>query len=145
MKILPFLQDSTEWHAWRSRPDARNASEASIIMGCSPYMTREELIKKKALGIEKEHSDYAKNVLFPEGHRIEAAVRPIICEQIGDDLYPVCGESDDGYLSASFDGLTMDHSTVWECKSWNREKFARLAQGYIPDGVMWGWIRKGDE
>jgi hypothetical protein len=58
-------------------------------------------------------------VLFNNGHRFEALARPIGEQIIGEDLYPVVGSN--GKLSASFDGITLDESIIFEHKSLNEE------------------------
>lgn len=55
--------------------------------------------------------------IFDAGHNNEAQSRPLAEEILGESLFPVVGTLGD--LSASFDGITFDDSTVWECKSLN--------------------------
>lgn len=52
MKILNVQQGSAAWLALRATH--RPASEAPIMMGVSTYMTRSELIKRRATGITPE-------------------------------------------------------------------------------------------
>ena len=116
MKILDLVQGSPEWLAYRAT--ARNASDASAMLGLSKHKTRNLLIQERATGISQEPSA-AMQALFSRGHAAEAAARPKAEEVIGEDLYPVTATSGDGYLSASFDGITMDEGIVWECKLYN--------------------------
>jgi putative phage-type endonuclease len=118
MKILPAIsQGSVDWHMHRAT--ARNASEAPAVMGFSKYKTRSELLHEKATGV-KQSIDASTQRRFDDGHRAEAAARPAIEAMIGGDLYPVTATSDDGYLSASFDGITICESTIWENKLFNQ-------------------------
>lgn len=111
-------QGSPEWLALRAQ--YFTASEAPAMMGCSPYMTRTELLHQKHTGLVPEVASGTQRI-FDKGHAAEAAARPLAEAMIGDDLYPVTGsvEVDGLPLLASFDGLTMDGGTVWEHKLWS--------------------------
>ena len=137
MKTLNLTPGSADWHAHRNRPNARNASEASAVMGCSPYVTRAELIRRKATGITPD-VDAATQGRFDDGHRAEELARPHAEALAGCDLYAVTGLSDaDERLSASFDGLSMDETIVWENKLTNAGKAADLADGHLPEADYW--------
>ena len=112
MKFHDFPQGSDAWH--QHRATHFNASDAPAMMGCSPYMTRTELMARMKTGISAD-VDASTQRRFDDGHRFEALARPLAEEIIGDDLYPVTGSR--GKLSASFDGLTLDNSTAFEHKT----------------------------
>lgn len=139
MKIKSLIQGTPEWH--RHRATSRNASDASAVMGCSPYKTRAQLLDERATGIVPE-VDAATQKRFDRGHAIEEAARPVAETMIGDDLYPIIGTDDDGYLSASFDGLTMDGKTAWECKTFNSSKAEEIAIGDIPKADFWQCVQQ---
>lgn len=124
MKTISFSQGSPEWHAHRA--NHFNASDAPAMLGCSPYTGRQELLRRVALGAEKE-IDAATQRIFDNGHKYEALARPIAEQIIGEDLFPVTGT--EGKLSASFDGLTMMHDTAFEHKSLNIELRQVMAEG----------------
>ena len=88
------------------------------MLGCSPYMTRTQLLHKLHTGLTQEH-DAATEQRFADGHRFEALARPVAEEIIGTDLYPCTGT--EGELSASFDGLSMDESVAFEHKTLSAE------------------------
>lgn len=119
MQVHDLIQGSDAWHAYRSQCD--NASDAPAMMGESPYTSRSELIKQYATGISKEISA-STQTLFDNGHRFERLARGIAEELVGEKLYPVTGSL--GKLSASFDGLTMDHSIAYEHKTLNKDILA---------------------
>ena len=125
-------QGSPEWHSLRASYFC--ASEAAAMLGLSDKMTRNELLRMKATGTEKEYSDFTLR-LFEKGHQAEAATRPIIEEKIGEDLYPVTGSREiDGLpLLASFDGITMEDTLIWENKIWNESLSQRVINEDIPD------------
>lgn len=109
------IQGTQEWEELR-----RNyfpASDAPAMLGVSTNKTRSKLLEEYATGINPEVTAETQ-ARFDRGHRIEALARPWIEEEIGEDLYPVVGT--EGRYLASFDGITMDEETVWECKTLNK-------------------------
>lgn len=131
MKTLNLTQNTPEWHAYRR--NARNASDAPAMLGCSTYKTRSDLLRQRATGIEPEVTP-EQQARFDEGHRIEALARPLAEAIIGEELFPVSGVSDDDYLSASLDGTTLLGDLLWEHKSLNNDLRAVLpSDGTIGD------------
>lgn len=118
MTLHDVQQGSPEWLALRR--NHFTASEAPAMMGESPYMTRSELLRQKATGIEPEITPDQQR-RFAAGHAAEAAYRPLAEDIIGEELYPVTGsvEIDGLNLLASFDGLTMDDRICFEHKLWH--------------------------
>ena len=114
MQTVKLIQGSEQWHAHRAQH--WNASDAPAAMGCSPYMTRTELLRRLHTGISPE-VDPATQRRFDDGHRFEALARPLAEEIIGEELYPVTGV--EGRYSASFDGLTMLEDVAFEHKTLN--------------------------
>jgi len=127
-----LVQGSSEWQ--QHRISHFNASEAAAMMGVSSYMKRDELLRVKSTGV---HAEVTANEQqrFDEGHRLEAAARPIAESIIGQELFsPTMSDTVDGLkLSASYDGLTMDETTTWECKTLNQKLKDSLTDGVIPD------------
>jgi len=121
MKILNLTQGTEEWH--RVRANRFTASEAPVMMGVSKYQKRTALLGQKATGLIPEVSEPQQRI-FDSGHAAEAAARPIAEKIIGEDLYPVTCEDDEGRLLASMDGLTMLEDVGFEHKLWN-EKLAK--------------------
>ncbi len=142
MRTISLIQGTPEWHAHRAK--SRNASEASIIMGASTKTTRAELLRMKATGNAKEYSSWVENVLFANGHKIEAAMRPHIEKShFSDELYPISASSDDGYYSASFDGHdSFGSEESWECKQWNEAKATYVTKGEIPPEDFWQVVQQ---
>jgi putative phage-type endonuclease len=139
MKTLNLAQGSPAWLAHRRT--TRNASEAPAMMGASPYMTRAELIRQRATGIERD-VDGATQARFDRGHEVEPALRSLAESILGEDLFPVTGVSDDGYLSASFDGITLTEDTILEAKQWNEAKAAMIREGLIPPQDRWQIVQQ---
>ena len=124
MKTLQLIQGTPEWHAHRATHF--NASDAPAMLGLSPYKSRSQILQEVATGIVPE-IDAATQKRFDDGHRFESLARSIAEQIIGEDLYAVVGE--EGKLSASFDGLTMDESIAFEHKSLNDELRACIKDG----------------
>lgn len=131
MRILDLIPGSEEWIAAGLK--YHRASEAPMMMGVSRHVRRNELLAAHALGQEREFSDWVRKHLLDKGHEIEAQARAIVEARIGEDLYPVVGLSDCGKYMASFDGLTIDGTQGWECKSWNQDLVAQLGRGELAD------------
>lgn len=135
MKIVNLKQGSPEWHAHRA--EHFNASDAPAMMGAGKFETRNELIHRLATGETKDVSPELQR-RFDDGHTTEAQARPIIEEQIGEELFPVVGVSDEHpRLSASFDGVTDDFETGFEHKRWNEELAEQVRTGAIADNLAY--------
>jgi putative phage-type endonuclease len=130
MKIIELTQGSPEWHAHRAQHF--NASDAPAMMSCSPYTTRSELLRRMATGYTPEVSA-GTQALYDSGHRFEALARPLAETLIGEELFPVVGS--EGRLSASFDGLTLSDTTIWEHKRLNQSLRAAMPADGIGDGA----------
>ncbi len=114
MITVDMIQGTPEWHAHRA--EHLNASEAPVMLGEFPTISRAELLKVRATGVAQEISWFLQKI-FDDGHRFEALARPLAEDLIGQDLYPCIGKS--GSLSASFDGLTLLEDIVFEHKTLN--------------------------
>lgn len=140
MRTLTLLQGSPEWLAHRRT--TRNASDASVMMGASPSISRRELVRLRAVGLEREHSDYVQKYILDRGHAVEPALRAYAEALIGQDLYPVTGVSEDGFIGASFDGVSLDDSIIFEAKQPSSEKFDCIEHGEIPPADFWQVVQQ---
>lgn len=126
-----LVQGEPAWHAFRA--DHFGASEASAILGLSPYKTRDELLHEKATGLTKE-VNAATQRIFDNGHEVEALALPIVEQTIGTELYPVTMSY--GKLSASCDGLDYHKKIAWENKQFNKAHFEQVKNGELPE-IHW--------
>ena len=130
-----LVQGSPEWHKFRADHDT--ASEASAMMGASPYKTRTQLLDEKKTGITPD-VDAATQHRFNDGHATEATARALWEQEHGIELFPVTiTNSALPRWSASLDGRTLDGSIIWEHKLWNEDKAAIVATGQIPLVDFW--------
>lgn len=141
MQIHNLKQGSAEWHALRAVNET--ASEASAMMGASKRTSRNELLRLKATGSEKEFSEWQQRNLLDKGHGIEKRALPLAVALVGQELYPCTATSDEfDNLLASFDGCTMDETTIWECKSWNELKAECVRNGEVPEEDFWQVVQQ---
>jgi putative phage-type endonuclease len=110
-----LVQGSDEWLAYRA--NHFNASDAPAMMGVSKYRTRTQLLHELHTGLTPDVNNSTQK-LFNDGHKFEALARPLAEEIIGQELYPITAS--DGKLSASFDGITLDESIIFEHKTLNQ-------------------------
>ena len=129
-------QGSEEWLALRQT--GYGASELSAAMGINPYVTRDELLMRKATGVPKEYSDWFQEKVLDNGHAVEALARPFAEDFLGgEELYPavyrVDGVVDGAPLIASSDGVTTSGEIAWECKQWNAADADLISAGFLPE------------
>jgi putative phage-type endonuclease len=135
MRTIELTQGTPEWHAHRAAHF--NASDAPAMMGASKYKTRTQLLMEYAGAVAPDVSREMQR-RFDAGHAAEAAARPKIEALIGEELYPVVGVSDEHpKLSASYDGLTMNERTGYECKLWSEDMAAQIRSGELSPAYYW--------
>lgn len=122
MKNIELQQGTPAWEAWRAR--VFGASDCAAMLGISPYKSRDALLKEKASGEAPATSDYLQ-LLFEEGHRAEAAIRPYLEGVVGEPLFTLVAEGENG-IAASFDGITFDGGTIIEHKLLRDSDASRL-------------------
>lgn len=132
MQIHNLIQGSPEWVEFRLTHNG--ASEAAAMLGLSKHMTRNELLRLKKTGMEREFSDYVRRKILEKGHAVEAPARKITEEDLGEELYAVTGS--EGKLSCSFDGLTLAEDRSWEHKQWSEALAASIRAGVLPEEHM---------
>lgn len=132
-RITHALEQGTDsWHTFRAQHFG--ASDASAMLGLSNKNSRDSLLLEKYTGLPKEHSQYVQDVVFENGHRVEALARPIVEKMIGVELYPVTMSY--GKLSASCDGRDSRKTIAWENKQFNKAHFEQVKNGELPE-IHW--------
>ncbi len=127
---LNFEQGSPEWLA--NRRTTFNASELAAAMNIHPNIGRNDLLRVYATGTEIEYSDYVKNVIFPNGHRVEQIIRPIVERELADDFIPKVFVLD-GKYSCSLDGQNIIGDTNLEIKQYEKDLYESVYNGILPD------------
>lgn len=119
MITVELTQGTPEWHEFRAAH--LTASEAPAAAGVSKHKSRTELLREMFTGHTEEAGEYLQSI-YDKGHESEAGARQIAEEIIGEELYPATGESSENpKFSASFDGITMCESIIWEHKLINED------------------------
>lgn len=125
-------QGSEEWLSLRMTK--RPSSLVAAVLGLSPYITRNEVLKIYATGIPAEIDSFVEKFVFAEGHRVEPLAREIIEVTIREGLSPVVYSK--GLLSASTDGINFAETIGFECKQWNDDLAKLVIDGIVPDSHM---------
>lgn len=153
MKIVNLSQRDGDWLAWRR--GGITATDATILLGRSPYKTRWRLWAEKT-GYARE-VDLSLNPLVRRGVENEDKARQAFEEKHGDMLLPACVESDTNPLiRASLDGLNEKNQPVelkcpsqkvWEevcIKGANSEAYqlyyAQVQHQLLATGAAEGWL-----
>ena len=136
MKTLSLKQGSQEW--LDTRLTHFTASEAPAMLNKSKYQKRSELLHLKVTGEAKAVNEFTQRI-FDKGHETEEMARPFAEKIVGQELYTTTGSIDiDGIpLLASFDGITMDESIIFEHKLWNEKLADSIRDGKIDQHYLW--------
>lgn len=132
MQVHNVQQGTPEWHALRS--SYFTASEAPAMKGASKFQTRNDLLAMKKTGIVPDVTPQ-QQAAFDRGHATEEMARPLVEEDIGEELYPIVGTS--GNLLASMDGATMLGDVLFEHKLWNEKVVAQIRAGELEPHYYW--------
>ncbi len=131
MKALNFKQNTPEWLEMRRQ--CIGASDAPIILGLSPYKTREQLLHEKVYGSDNRES---ANMTF--GKQNEEAGRKLF--ELMSDLvmFPggVYAREDRPWQIASIDGIDLDWTNIVEIKCANKVDHAMACEGKVPPKYM---------
>jgi|TARA_R110000823_G_scaffold117881_1_gene241601 predicted phage-related endonuclease len=115
VNVLKVTQGSAEW--LDVRKGKLTGSLAPAMMGHG-YKSRSEAMEQfLELSPDEVFNDFTKD-LFEKGHQTEKIARVKVENQLDQPLSPVTATRDYNGLPllASFDGVSFDHSLVWEHK-----------------------------
>lgn len=125
MKKIKLKQRSKEWIQWRSERIC--ASDVPIIMGVSPYKTPEKLMDEKL-----KCYDSVPNQYMQRGIDLESIALKQFEKETGLCLFPCVGEHENGWMAASFDGMTLDEDAICEIKCPGKKDHQLALEGVIP-------------
>lgn len=133
MKFINLEQGSPEWHAHRR--NHANASEAGCVMNCSPWKPDSWL---QLWRIKNGQDEIVQNHAMRRGIEREAITRQWASEKYRIDFQPAVVVDDDGWMSASLDGISPDGSVILEVKNtsntsdtWKAALIGRIEPNYL--------------
>ena len=127
MKIIDIKQGTPEWNEFRRKHIG--ASDSPAIAGVSPWKTIEELWAEKVFDIRMPVTG-----AMQRGIDLEPHAREYFIQQTGIEVFPLVAEDEKyPFLSASYDGISLDHKTILEIKCPSSIKGVdRYPEIYIP-------------
>lgn len=135
MRIVTLDQRSDEWLAWRR--GGIGASEAAVIMGISPFKTKQELWEQK-LGMAPGEP---MNPAMQRGVDLEDEARALFIKMSGMEVFPICGEHEQmPFLRVSYDGITFMGDSGVEIKVPGEKTHLMALSGKVP-GYYWCQIQ----
>ncbi len=130
MKEINLIQGSQEWLSWRK--GKITASIAPIVMGDSPYRTKQELWKEMAGFAEPQ----VQNDAMKRGNTLEPIIRKMMIDKLGYDFQPkVFQSSKYEWLGCSIDGIYLYENEIialLEIKTSNKIDHALAAIKQVP-------------
>jgi putative phage-type endonuclease len=110
MRLINVVPGSTQWLNWRRTKIT--ASDASPILGTSPWKSISDLYIEKLFKIEKEDNSF-----MARGRYLEPIALEAFEEETGLVMFPAVVESETiEWMGASLDGLTIDQKAYVEIK-----------------------------
>ena len=120
-------QEGFEWHKWRM--GGIGSSDASVVMGVSPYKTIDQLYLEKIGQGEEQESNFA----MLRGKELEPIARANVELSEDIDFEPVTKEMGEyKFMRASLDGWNEERKIVLEIKCLGKDKHAMALAGEIP-------------
>lgn len=123
-----LIQNTPEW--LEIRKGKIGASDASIIMGASPYKTPFQLWEEK-LGLAPPPE---QNAAMRRGHELEEPARKRMEELTGMMFVPsVKFHPKIDWMMCSLDCLSLDENTIGEIKTVGKEDHEKALAGIVPE------------
>lgn len=125
------IQGSPEWLAHRR--NHLGASDASIVMGLSPWTTPYQLWERK-LGLAPEQETTWQ---MQRGTDMEPVALRQFCDEVDIEMFPqVVYHPKHDFMMASMDGLSLDLKQAVEIKCPGQSAHATALDGYVPEYYM---------
>ena len=126
-KLINLSQGSDKWHEFRRVHIG--SSDSPIVMGVSPWTTPFQLWEQKMSGIRPETTH-----VMQRGHDLENTARMQFEKAMNCEVFPCVFESEaHSFMSASLDGVSLDHSVIVEIKCAGKKDHAIAMKGQIPE------------
>src|SRR3990167_1526662 len=127
-KTIQIKQNTEEWRLWRT--EGLGGSEAPIILGMSPYKTREKLLDEKV----RRLTAFEVTSAMQRGHNLEPKARDKY-QRESLLIFPATTMEHEEYpyIKASLDGFNEENNVALEIKCPNRYDHLTAKAGFIPD------------
>lgn len=130
-KKIDVKQGSDEWLDLRKNYVC--ASDSIIILGLSPWRTRQELLEEK-LGLREPQP---VNSAMLRGQLLEPKARAAAENELNELFIPEVYVSEEyPFMCASYDGVSFDKKSILEVKCTNKKNHELSKNGKIPDYYM---------
>jgi putative phage-type endonuclease len=96
-------------------------------MGISPFKTYEDLMNEKNHGFEQHVNQYMQR-----GIDLEPIALKAFESETGLLMFPCVGEHENGWMAASFDGMTLEEDVILEIKCAGKKDHQLALDGIIP-------------
>ncbi len=125
MKLVDVKQGTKEWLNWRC--GLITASDAPIIMQMSPFKKPDQLLNEKYRRFATVANPYMQR-----GIDLEPIALQQFEKETGLILFPCVGEHENGWMGASFDGMTIEGDLILEIKCPGKKDHQTALDGSIP-------------
>ncbi len=126
MKLIQLEQGTYEWLTFRRSHVC--ASDAPVIMGLSPYKTKEQLMDEKLRYYEQHCNPYMQR-----GKDLEPLALECFEKETGLIMFPMVGVHDEiDWMAASFDGVSICRKFIVEIKCPGKRGHAMAMKGVVP-------------
>lgn len=129
MKIIKLKQRSKQWLDYRKTKIM--ASDAPVIMGESPYKKIEDLLNEKIHSYEQNVNPYMQR-----GIDLEPIALRSFEKETNNVMFPCVGEHENGWMAASFDGISLEEDLIVEIKCPGKKDHSLALKGKIPPKYM---------
>lgn len=123
-QIVPIEQGSPEWHALRKTKIT--ATDANVIMGCSPWKDVKQLYNEK----KSEETNEYRNERMQRGIDLEPIARDLFNLQTGKKMKPAVLVKD--WAMASLDGYDKETGDILEIKCPGEKDHYTALCGKVP-------------
>lgn len=132
-KIIEVKQNTKEWRVWRDK--GLGASDAPIVMGVSPWITRFQLWGYKTGLLERPEPNVYQAKAMQRGHDLEPQARKIFEDKYAKGSFPATSfeHATYPYLRASLDGYNKESNTNLEIKCPGKVDHALAVSGKVPE------------
>jgi putative phage-type endonuclease len=135
VKIVRLDQNTSDWLAWRT--GGVGASDAPIVLGVSPWKTREELLAEKRASLGRARPGrYEKpmSAMMARGKELEPEAVAWYAGLTGIVTGPLCCHHDEHeWIKASLDGWSESPRRILEVKCPGRSAHDSALAGEVPD------------